>query len=143
MSRFLAVYARLVASLGTILLVAALVLDTRWLQQPVGVAGIILVALILRTFQIPLTKYSALNLLGMVAAGGAVITGAPATGLGLYLGVLLADWLLLRKAPLASAINAGREALALFGAYGFYAWLMVLGEVGGGGRITTDTIPAV
>jgi hypothetical protein len=118
MSRFLAVYARLVASLGTILLAAALLVDTRWLQQPVGVAGIILIALGLRAFQISLTKYSALNLLGMAAAGGAIIIGAPATALGLYVGVFVADWLLLRKAPAASAINGGREALALFGPSG-------------------------
>ena len=106
MSRFLALYARLVASLGTVLLLIALVLDPRWISQPIPMAAILAMSLLLRTFQIPLTKYSALNLLGMVAAGGAVITGAPATALGLYLGVFIADWWLLRKAPAASAINA-------------------------------------
>jgi hypothetical protein len=115
MSQFLKLYAKLVASIGTVLLFVALVSDLRWATRPLALATVFVVTLILRTFQIPLTKYSALNLLGMVAAGGAVIIGAPATGLGLYLGVLLADWLLLRKAPVASAINAGREALALFG----------------------------
>src|SRR5215213_10728754 len=107
MTRFLSLYARLVATLGTILLVAALILDTRWVHQVVGVAAVILVSVALRTFQIPLTKYSALNLLGMVAAGGAVITGAPTTALGMYVGVFAADWLFLRKAPGASAINGG------------------------------------
>jgi methyl-accepting chemotaxis protein len=143
MSRFLALYARLVASVGTIVLLVALAVDPRWMSQPVGVAAIVLMSLLLRAFQIPLTKYSALNLLGMVAAGGAVIIGAPATALGLYLGVLTADWLLLRKAPAASAINAGREALALFAAYGFYAWLSALGDTGSAGNITTDVVPAV
>ena len=143
MSRFLAVYARLVASLGTILLAAALLLDTRWLQQPVGVAGIILIALGLRAFQISLTKYSALNLLGMAAAGGAIIIGAPATALGLYVGVFVADWLLLRKAPAASAINGGREALALFAAFGFYAWFASMGEGGTTGTISADAVPAI
>ena len=143
MSRFLALYARLVASLGTVLLVAALVLDTRWLQQSVGTAGVILVALGLRAFQIPLTKYSALNLLGMVAAGGAIIIGAPATALGLYVGVFVADWLLLRKAPAASAINGGREALALFGAFGFYAWFAAMGGDGSTGTINADAVPAI
>jgi methyl-accepting chemotaxis protein len=143
MSRFLKLYANLVAGIGTVLLFVALVSDPRWTARPVALATVFVVALILRTFQIPLTKYSALNLLGMVAAGGAVIIGAPATGLGLYLGVLLADWLLLRKAPVASGINAGREALALFGAYGFYAWFAALGDPRDAGRITADTIPAV
>jgi methyl-accepting chemotaxis protein len=143
MSRFLKLYANLVAGLGTVLLSVALVSDLRWTARPLALAAVFVVTLILRTFQIPLTKYSALNLLGMVAAGGAVIIGAPATGLGLYLGVLLADWLLLRKAPVASAINAGREALALFAAYGFYAWFAALGDPLDAGRITAETIPAV
>src|SRR4051812_11320840 len=143
MSRFLKLYAKLVAGLGTVLLFVALVSDLRWTARPLALAAVFVVTLILRTFQIPLTKYSALNLLGMVAAGGAVMIGAPGTGLGLYLGVLLADWLLLRNAPVASAINAGREALALFGAYGFYAWFAALGDPLEAGRITADTIPAV
>ena len=54
----------------------------------------------------------------------------PSTALGLYVGVFLADWLLLRKAPAASAINGGREALALFGAYGFYAWFAAISDIG-------------
>jgi methyl-accepting chemotaxis protein len=143
MSRFLALYARLVASLGTVLLLIALVLDPRWIAQPIGVATIVVMSLLLRAFQIPLTKYSALNLLGMIAAGGAVITGAPATALGLYIGVFAADWWLLRKAPAASAINAGRDALALFGAYGYYAWLASLGDPADVTHITTDVVPAV
>jgi methyl-accepting chemotaxis protein len=142
MRRFLSLYARLVASLGTIVLAVAVISDQRWVSRPLGVAVVVVISLLLRAYQIPLTKYSALNLLGMVAAGGAVITGAPATALGLYLGVFAADWWLLRKAPAASAINAGREALALFGAFGFYAWLAALGDAGGG-RITTDVVPAV
>jgi methyl-accepting chemotaxis protein len=143
MSRFLSLYARLVASLGTAILLVALALDPRWISRPIELAVIVGMSVLLRAFQIPLTKYSALNLLGMVAAGGAVIAGAPTTALGLYLGVFAADWLLLRKAPAASAINAGREALALFGAYGFYAWFAVIGDAGNAGRITTDVIPAV
>ena len=142
-NRFLTLYARLVASLGTVLLVVALVarpaMDVAT-ARPRGRSFAI--SLLLRTFQIPLTKYSALNLLGMVAAGGAVITGAPTTALGLYLGVLLADWLLLRKAPVASAINAGREALALFAAFGFYAWFARRSATPAtSGRITTEIDP--
>jgi methyl-accepting chemotaxis protein len=143
MNRFLSLYARLVASIGTVLLLVALALDPRWLSQPVGVAAIFATSILLRAFQIPLTKYSALNLLGMVAAGGAVIVGAPATALGLYLGVFIADWWLLRKAPAASAINAGREALALLAAFGFYAWFVALNGGTDIGRMTTELVPAV
>ena len=141
MTRFLSLYARLVASLGTVVLVAALVADPRWTVQLRGVVALLVLAVLLRAFQIPLTKYSALNLLGMVAAGGAIIVGAPATALGLYVGVFVADWLLLRKAATASAINGGREALALFAAYGFYAWIMALGSRAPG--ITTEALPGV
>jgi methyl-accepting chemotaxis protein len=142
MTRFLALYARMVASLGTIMLLVALALDPRWIHVLPAIATIVVLTLALRTFQIPLTKYSALNLLGMVAAGGAVIAGAPATALGLYVGVFATDWLILRKAPGASAINGGREALALFGAYGFYAWFATLGDTASNG-ISTDAVPAV
>ncbi len=141
MTRFLAVYARFVASFGTILLLAALVTDIRWTNQLAGLASVIVLAVLLRAFQIPLTKYSALNLLGMLAAGAAIIIGAPATALGLYAGVFVADWLLLRKPPAASAINGGREALALFGAYGFYAWITSLSA--GAPGLHADAIPAV
>jgi methyl-accepting chemotaxis protein len=140
-TRFLALYARFVASFGTILLVAALVTDLRWTDQLVGLSSVIVLAVLLRAFQIPLTKYSALNLLGMLAAGAAIIIGAPATALGLYAGVFIADWLLLRKPPAASAINGGREALALFGAYGFYAWITSLSD--GAPGLHADAIPAV
>ena len=143
MRRFLSLYARFVASIGTVVLLVAIALDPRWLARPMAVAATVVTSLLLRTFQIPLTKYSALNLLGMVAAGGAVILGAPATALGLYVGVFVADWWLLRKAPAASAINAGREALALFAAYGFYAWFVALNGGAAIGRITTDLVPAV
>ena len=143
MNRFLSLYARFVASIGTVLLLVALALDPRWISQPVAVAATIVGSLLLRAFQIPLTKYSALNLLGMVAAGGAVIIGAPATALGMYLGVFIADWWLLRKAPAASAINAGREALALFAAFGFYAWFVALNGGTDVGRMTTELVPAV
>ena len=143
MNRFLSLYARVVASLGTVLLLVALALDPRWISQPIAVAATIGASLLLRAFQIPLTKYSALNLLGMVAAGGAVIIGAPATALGLYVGVFIADWWLLRKAPAASAINAGREALALFAAFGFYAWFVALNGGTDVGRMTTELVPAV
>src|SRR4029453_9901624 len=107
MSRFLSLYARFVASIGTVVLLVAIALDPRWLARPLAVAATVVASLLLRTFQIPLTKYSALNLLGMVAAGGAVILGAPATALGLYVGVFVADWWLLRKGPPAGAFNRG------------------------------------
>jgi methyl-accepting chemotaxis protein len=125
MKTFLRAYARIVALLGSAVLLGAAVMDPRWVVQPLAIFGIIAVSMALRSFQIPLTKYSALNLLGMIAIGGAFIAGAPATAIGMYVGVLAADWIVLRKTLEISWINAGREVLALAGSYGFYAWYQV------------------
>ena len=126
MRTFLRIYARIVGVIGIVLLGAVTVADDRWLTQPAGLLVLILVTMGLRAFQIPLTKYSALNLLGMVAVGGALVLGAPATAVALYIGLLIADWLLLRKSLEISWINAGRETLALIASYGFYAWIVSL-----------------
>ena len=125
MKLFLRIYARIVAVFGSAVLLGAAVVDPRWIVQPLAIFAIVAVSMALRSFQIPLTKYSALNLLGMIAIGGAFIAGAPATAIGMYVGVLAADWLVLRKTLEISWINAGREVLALAGSYGFYAWYQV------------------
>jgi methyl-accepting chemotaxis protein len=143
MSRFLAWYPRIVAFLGTALIVAAALLDPRWSTQALGILAAFAAALGLRAYQIPLTKYSALNLLGMVAVGGSLIIGAPATGIALYAGVCFADWLMLRKPLIAAAINAGREAVALFAAYGYFAWLSHWQGAVIGGTLSADAIPAI
>jgi len=102
---------------------------------------LMLTALGLRRFQISLTKYSTLNLLGIVAVGGAFVVGAPATALALYAGVFFADWILLRKPAEVGWINAGREVVALVSAYGFFCALATLTDSQSGG-LTTDLIPA-
>jgi methyl-accepting chemotaxis protein len=123
--RVIQAYGPTLAIFGTLALFGALVTGRQW----TGNLGGVLIALVcaggLRAFQIPLTKYSALNLLGVAAIGGALIIGAPATGVGLYLGVLLVDWGVHRKTAGAAWINAGRETLALFSAYGLFAAVAV------------------
>ena len=142
MRTFLKFYARGVAVAGSAILLLLLGRAEEWVTR-VGVIVLVFVATLgLRRFQISLTKYSALNLLGMVAVGGAVVIGVPATVLALYAGVFFADWLLLRKPAEVGWINAGREALALTAAYGFFSALAVLTEANRGATLTADIIPA-
>ena len=142
MRTFLTAYARAVGTLGTLLLVAALVADPRWLSQGVAIAILIAIVLGLRLGQIPLTKYGALNLLAMPAIAGALIVGAPATALALWVGVAATDGALLRKGAQISWINGGREVVALLSAYGVYGWatLSLGGERTG---LSTETLPAL
>ena len=99
--------------------------------------------MLFRRNQLPVTKYTAINLLGVVAVGGALIAGVETTAIALFLGIMAADWLILRKEVGAAWINAGREALALFAAYGFFAWAAT--ELGASGTpaMGPDFIPAM
>ena len=88
MRTFLRAYARIVAVSGSIMLLAMTMTDGRWVMQTPAIAVIVLVTIALRAFQIPLTKYSALNLLPMVAEAGcdpasrraALTAGGPTRG---------------------------------------------------------------
>ena len=96
----------------------------------------------LRAQQIPLTKYGALNLLALPVVSGALILGAPAAALAIYVGVLFADVAFLRRGAVIAWINAGREVLALVSAFGVYAWASVSMAAGGSG-FTAETLPAL
>jgi methyl-accepting chemotaxis protein len=142
MRSFLGAYARVVGSVGLALLVAALVTDPRWLAQGLGIAVLLVTVLALRSQQIPLTKYGALNLLAIPALAGALLVGAPASALAMWAGIVVADGLLLRKGMQAALINAGREVTALLSSYGVYAWA-VIALNGGEAALTTDTLAAL
>ena len=142
MRGFLTWYARTVGALGFALLVAALVLDTRWMPQAWGIVAMLATIIFLRAQQIPLTKYGALNLLALPIVSGALTLGAPATSLAIYVGVLVADLAFLRRSAAIAWINAGREVLALVSAFGVYAWASVSMAAGGSG-ITAETLPAL
>ena len=142
MRSFLKFYARGVAITGSIVLIVILSTEGElWVTRTGSIVLLMLTALGLRRFQISLTKYSTLNLLGIVAVGGAFVVGAPATALALYAGVFFADWILLRKPAEVGWINAGREVVALVSAYGFFCALATLTDSQSGG-LTTDLIPA-
>jgi methyl-accepting chemotaxis protein len=142
MRTFLTVYARTVGGLGLGLLVAALLLDTRWLGQTWGIVAMLVAIIFLRAQQIPLTKYGALNLLALPIVSGAMILGAPAASLAIYLGILIADVAFLRRTATVAWINAGREVLALIAAFGAYAWASVSMAAGASG-FNAETLPVI
>jgi methyl-accepting chemotaxis protein len=142
MRSFLGAYARVVGSVGLALLVAALATDQRWMGQGLGILVLLVPVVALRSQQIPLTKYGALNLLAIPALSGALLVGPPASALALWLGILIADGILLRKGFQAAWINGGREVIALFSSYGVYAWA-VTALNGGEAALTTDTLAAL
>jgi len=139
---FLTAYARAVGALGLVLLVASLVVDQRWRDQPVAIGLLVVAVIYLRTQQIPLTKYGALNLLSMPALAGALVAGAPTSAFSMWIGVCLADALLLRKGWDIAFINAGREVVALLAAFGIFAWASVLigAELT---NLNAETLPAL
>jgi methyl-accepting chemotaxis protein len=142
MRAFLTGYARTVGGLGVALLVAALAKDGHWLGQWWGILALLALIIFLRAQQIPLTKYGALNLLSLPIVAGALILGAPATALAVYVGILFTDVVFLRRGTVIAWINAGREVLALISAYGAYAWGSVSISAGGTG-FTAETFPAL
>jgi methyl-accepting chemotaxis protein len=140
MKAFLTAYARTVGALGLGLLVAALVVDTRWTDQTWGIVAMLATIMFLRAQQIPLTKYGALNLLALPVVSGALILGAPAAALAIYASVLFADVAFLRRSVGIAWINAGREVVALLSAYGTYAWASVSMSAGAVG-LSAETLP--
>ena len=142
MTIVLNLYGRGVALLGSLALLATLTLTDDWMNRTMGIAVALIVTVALRAFQIPLTKYSALSLLSLVALAGALIIGAPATGLAFFAGIFFTDWLLIRKTAFAAWINAGRELLALLAAYGFFAWAATVSAAEYTSGLTADEIPA-
>ena len=142
MRTFLALYARGMGVLGFALLATALLADRGWTAQYVGIAVFVAFVVVLRVQQIPLTKYGALNMLGIPALAGSLIIGAPGTAIAIWVGLVIADGVLLRKGFQVACINAGREVVALIAAYGIYAWGVVTLS-GDQSELSTDTLPAL
>jgi methyl-accepting chemotaxis protein len=143
MSFLLSAYARLVPLAGTLLLIAGAVVEPHWPGHLVPFASLLALTIAFRRYQLPVTKYGAINLLHVVAVGGTLVTGPAVTALALFLGVIGSDWLVLRKEPSVAWINAGRETLALYSAYGFFAWAASALGAGSSGATGPEFIPAM
>ena len=142
MNRVLNVYAWALRILGLAAALASLAFDARWATHLGGIGISIVVIVALRYHQISLTKYSSLHQLGVVAISGALLIGAPATSIALIIGVFFTDWLLLVKPATVAWINAGREALALIAAYGFYAAMVTNAGLPSSRLLSIDALPA-
>ncbi len=142
MGRLLAWYPSSVTIGGMLLLVGAVLTSSHWsLEAGYGVLLLFIATAALRAFQIPTTKYSALNLLSMVAVGGTFVLGAAGTALALYAGVLVADRFVLGKPTRPSFINAGREVVALMASFGFYAASAAATGTARFSGLSADTLP--
>jgi len=139
----LAAFARLVPLAGTLLLVAGAVMEPHWSGHLIPLAALLALTVAFRRYQLPVTKYGAINLLHVVAVGGALVSGPAVTAAALFAGLLGTDWLLLRKDLNVALINAGREVLALFSAYGFFAWAASALGANFSGATGPDFIPAM
>jgi methyl-accepting chemotaxis protein len=106
---------------GTILGAAAVAMDRRWLEHPLLALGLVAITAVLRRGQIPLSKFSYLSQIGLVALVGSITVGPGTVVFGLGLGVFIADAFWLRKLLRPAWINAGREIIAFLAAYGAYA----------------------
>jgi methyl-accepting chemotaxis protein len=114
-------YARFLMIGGLLVTLAALGMDLRWLDQPAAVVLLTLMVLALRCTPIRLSKYSYLTQTAIPVLVGAVTVGPAPVVLSLYLGVLGADVVWLRKLPRAGFINAGREVMGFVASFGPYA----------------------
>jgi methyl-accepting chemotaxis protein len=132
-----------IAVAGSLVLVAGAIRDQRWMDAPWSLALLLAATLVLRVGMISITKFATLHGLPVVATAGALAVGLPATAIALFTGVLLADTVYHRKAPDAGWINAAREALALYAAYGLYLGFARLTGSPMTGELTADALPAL
>jgi methyl-accepting chemotaxis protein len=132
-------YMKVLALGGLALLVAVLVVDTRWISHPLSTAVLMISIFALRTVPVRLSKYSYLTQSAVPALVGAVCVGPAPVVAALWVGVAGADVFGLRKQPRAGLINAGREVIGFTAAYGPYAAILALGETT---ELTLDFLPA-
>src|SRR5919112_4627860 len=103
---------------GSILTVAVLVWDQRWIQQPISTLVLMLGILVLRSVPVRLSKYSYLTQSAIPTLVGAISVGPAPVVAAIWVGVVAADVFWLRKPSKAGIINGGREVLAFVAAFG-------------------------
>ena len=117
---------------------------TRWVDHPWALAIMAVTAAIFRMRAVSITKFASLNVVQIVAMTGALAAGVTTTAIAIYAGVLLADVLHHRKPFTAAAwINASREMVTLFAAYGIYAAVAIRIPEATAGMLVPESIPAI
>lgn len=117
--------ARLMAIAGTIVLISGAVSDPRWVDHLMALSVMTIAAGMFRMRSVSITKFASLTVVQVVALTGSLAAGVTTTALALFAGVLVADLAHHRKPFTASWINASREMLTLYAAYGVYALVSV------------------
>src|SRR5687768_2116066 len=136
-------WARLLAIVGTLVLIVAVAGDPRWVDHPWALAIMTVSAALFRMRAVSITKFASLNVVQVVAMTGALAAGATTTAIALYAGVLIADVAHHRKTFTASWINASREMVTLLAAYGVYALVAVRIPDAVAGVLTAESVPAI
>lgn len=136
-------WAQLQAIAGTLVLIAAAAGDQRWVDHPWALLIMAIAAALFRMRAVSITKFATLNVVQVVAMTGALAAGAPATAVAMYTGVLVADFFHHRKPFTAAWINASREILTLYAAYGVYALLATNMPQAASGQFAPETVPAI
>lgn len=139
--RLVRVYGNVLRFLGGGVLLAVLIVDTRWIGQILILLPLVIFGVALRAAQIPLSKYSYLSQIGLVALVASLMVGLPSAALTVALSTVLVDWLWQRKTLNAAAVNAGREVIAIVAAYGVYAAIVQVSGVAPG--LHVETLPAL
>ena len=119
-----AVYPNAIAWVGGVLLVMSIILMAPAVTAWPVIIGMGLIAMVLRRFVVPLSKFSYLSFTSYIGLTGTLLFGVTATAVALVLGTLAGDWGWARKSWRAAAINAGREVVGLCAAFGLYATLV-------------------
>ncbi|MBM4187413.1 MAG: hypothetical protein FJ206_08890 [Gemmatimonadetes bacterium] len=133
-------FSRVLVVGGPAVAVAAALTDPRWLTAGWAILAVAGAVVLLRAAPVRLSKFSYLHQTGVAVLVASVAMPASATTMGLYLGVILADFGFLRKTAWAALVNAGREVVAFAVAYGGYAaavrWI-------GFGSANLEFLPAI
>lgn len=135
--------ARLTALLGTATLVAGLVRDAHWREHLWSLAVMLVAAIAFRARAVRITKFAQLSALPVVATAGALAAGVSTAALALFGGVLATDRWYHRKPLIVSWINASREVVTLYAAYGLYAVLALQTPEAIAGELAPQSLPAL
>lgn len=136
-------WARLLAIVGTLVLIAGAAGDPRWVDHPWALAVMTIASALFRMRAVSITKFASLNVVQVVAMAGALAAGVTTTALAIYIGVLLADVLHHRKLFTAAWINASREMVTLYAAYGIYAALAIRIPEAASGALVLESVPSI
>ena len=137
------VWARILAIVGTIVLIAGAAGDPRWVDHPWALVIMTFAAALFRSRAVSITKFASLTVVQVVAMTGALAAGAATTAIAIYAGVMAADLLHHRKPFTAAWINGSREMLTLYAAYGAYAALATHMPTAASGEFAPETVPAI